>query len=57
MEGRAASVSFARVSAGNIPHTEADEVRVALLAYCERDDEAMVRVFEALLHVEESRPG
>lgn len=48
-EGTAASVSFTRLSAGDLQQAEAVEVREALLAYCERDTEAMVRVHEALL--------
>ena len=52
--GAAASVSHVQLMAGNTPRTEADKVRKALLAYCERDTEAMVRMYEVLLS--ETRP-
>ena len=50
-EGTAASGLYAQLIAGDTPQAEADKVREALLAYCKRDTEAMVRLFEALLLV------
>ena len=47
-EGTAAAVSYAGLIAGGMTPSEAAHVREALLAYCERDTEAMVRVFEVL---------
>jgi hypothetical protein len=50
VDGRAASVQIARLLfvAGMIPHAERDRVRADLLAYCERDTWAMVKLLEAL---------
>ena len=48
-EGLAASAAYARLVAGGVPDDEAAETREALLAYCERDTEAMVRVYQRLL--------
>ena len=48
-EGLAAAAAYARLIAGDIPESEKAEIREALLAYCQRDTEAMVRVYEALL--------
>ena len=48
-EGAAASVSYAQLMEADTPQAKADKVREALLSYCERDTEAMVRVFEALM--------
>ena len=48
-EGLAAAAAFARLIAGDTPESDKTEIREALLAYCERDTEAMARVFEALL--------
>ena len=48
-EGLAASASYARLIAGDTPESEKTEIREALLAYCRRDTEAMVRVYDALL--------
>ena len=47
--GLDAAASFARMIAGGAPQSDKAKIRKALLAYCERDTEAMVRVFEALL--------
>lgn len=47
-EGASASMSFARLVAGEIPKSEAARVRGWLLAYCKRDTEALAGVFEAL---------
>ena len=48
-EGRAAAAAYARLVAGDAPQSDGAKIREALLAYCQRDTEAMVRVFEALL--------
>ena len=48
-EGRAAAAAYARLVAGDAPQSDGAQIREALLAYCQRDTEAMVRVFEALL--------
>ena len=48
-EGLAASAAYGRLITGDIPQSDKAKVREALLAYCERDTEAMVRVYEALL--------
>ena len=47
--GLDAAASYARMIAGGAPQSDKAKIREALLAYCERDTEAMVRVFEALL--------
>ena len=48
-EGLAATASYTRMIAGDTPESEKAEIKEALLAYCERDTEAMVRVYDALL--------
>ena len=48
-EGTSASIAYSRLITGDLPVTEAEKIREDLLAYCERDTEAMVRVYEALL--------
>ena len=48
-EGMAAAVSYARMIANDAPDHEKAEIREALLAYCERDTEAMVRIYDVLL--------
>ncbi len=48
-EGRAAAAAYAGLIASDTPQSDGAEIREALLAYCERDTEAMVRVFETLL--------
>jgi hypothetical protein len=45
----AAAASYARLIAGDTPQSDGAKIREALLTYCERDTEAMVRVFETLL--------
>ncbi len=47
-EGLEASAAYGRLVAGDVPEDEVAEMREALLAYCKRDTEAMVRVYEAL---------
>lgn len=48
-DGVAASAAYARLISGDAPEAEKASLRQALLAYCERDTEAMVRVYEALV--------
>ena len=48
-EGLAASAAYTRLATGNVPEDELAETRKALLAYCKRDTEAMVRVYRLLL--------
>ena len=48
-EGMTASVSYARMTGEDTPADEKTAIREALLAYCARDTEAMLRVYEALL--------
>ena len=48
-DGVAASAAYARLISGDAPEQEKASLKQALLAYCERDTEAMVRVYEALL--------
>ncbi len=48
-EGMEASAAYARLAAGGVHEDEAAETREALLAYCERDTEAMVRVYHRLM--------
>ena len=48
-DGLAASASYAQLIAGEAPQPDRDQIRAALLSYCERDTEAMVRIFETLL--------
>ena len=54
--GSNASFSYAKMIAGDTPTSEKAKIKESLLAYCERDTEAMVRIFEALL-VESKGPG
>ena len=48
-EGLAATAAYARLIAGGVPQSEKAKIRKSLLAYCERDTEAMVRTYEVLL--------
>ena len=48
-DGETASTSYLRMIAPETPDAERDAIRGALLAYCRRDTEAMVRVVDALL--------
>ena len=48
-EGNAAATSYEVLITGNVPEPDAASVRQALLEYCRRDTEAMVRVYEALV--------
>ena len=47
-EGLAASAYYTRLAAGDVPEDEEAEMREALRAYCKRDTEAMVGVYQAL---------
>ena len=48
-EGLAAAAAYARLMDDDTPQSGRAKISEALLAYCERDTEAMVRVFEVLL--------
>ena len=48
-EGITASASYMRMIDGDTSVSERDAIRQSLLAYCARDTEAMVRVYEALV--------
>ena len=48
-EGRGAAAAFSRSIADATPRDERFRIRESLLAYCKRDTEAMVGVYEALL--------
>ena len=48
-EGQGAAAAYAGLIAGDTPPSEGAKIREALLAYCARDTEAMVRVYEALV--------
>ena len=47
-EGMAAAASYLRMTSDDTPVSERDAIRKALLSYCARDTEAMVRVYQAL---------
>ena len=47
-EGMSASISYARMIDSDTPDSERSAIRRALLEYCKRDTEAMVRVHRAL---------
>ena len=46
--GLIAAIDFLRMVAAETEKVEKDQIRQALLAYCQRDTEAMVRVFDIL---------
>ncbi len=48
-EGTLASLSYARMISPEIPPAERAQLRDDLLAYCDRDTEAMVRLYDTLL--------
>ncbi len=48
-DGSVAAVSYARMVAADTPPDEQAAIRGDLLAYCARDTEAMVRVYDALV--------
>ena len=48
-EGRSAAAAFLRSIARDAPVDERAGIRESLLAYCKRDTEAMVRVYESLV--------
>ena len=47
-DGLAAAAAYARMTAPGTPGSEKAQIRESLLAYCQRDTEAMVRVYDAL---------
>lgn len=47
-DGLAATAAYARMTAPNAPEPEKAQLRQSLLAYCQRDTEAMVRIYDAL---------
>ena len=48
-DGSVAAITYERMVADGTPVSDGSEARAALLAYCERDTEAMVRVLEVLV--------
>lgn len=54
-EGIAASASYAQLTADDASSSDRDRIKEALLAYCGRDTEAMVRVFEALVAIQDEK--
>lgn len=48
-EGMTASTSYLRMISDDTPTAERDAIRQSLLAYCARDTEGMLRVYEALV--------
>jgi len=47
-DGSIASVAYATMMAPDTPESERERIRKALMAYCQRDTEAMLRVFQKL---------
>jgi len=47
-EGSQASLAFAQIIAPETEENEKERLREALLSYCQRDTEAMVRIYDAL---------
>lgn len=47
-DGLAATTAYARMTAPGTPEPEKAQIRQSLLAYCQRDTEAMVRIYDAL---------
>jgi hypothetical protein len=50
--GLVAAIDFGRMVSENTPTEEKEKTKEALLAYCEKDTEAMVRVFDVLCSME-----
>ena len=48
-DGSVAAITYERMVADGTPVSDGSEARAALLAYCERDTEAMVRILEVLV--------
>ena len=48
-DGLAASVAYLKLLSGDLQQADAARIRESLIAYCARDTEAMVRVYEALV--------
>jgi hypothetical protein len=46
--GLVAAIDFGRMVSENTPTEEKEKTKEALLAYCEKDTEAMVRIFDVL---------
>ena len=55
-EGSVASLYYARMIDPEVSTEEADTLRQAMLAYCERDTLALVRVVDALRAASETQP-
>ena len=51
-DGSTAGIRYKEMVVDSTPAAERSDIRKALLAYCERDTEAMVRVFDVLLVAE-----
>ena len=54
-DGLAATAAYARMTAPGTPECEKSRIRQSLLAYCHRDTEAMVRVYDALAAISAGR--
>jgi hypothetical protein len=54
-EGSMAALSFARMIAPDTQPSEREQIRNALLEYCQRDTYAMVRILHALQYMSQSR--
>ena len=50
--GLVAAIDFGRMVSENTPTEEKEKTKEALLAYCEKDTEAMVRIFDVLCSME-----
>ena len=50
--GLVAAIDFGRMVAEGTPIDEKEKTREALLAYCQKDTEAMVRIFDVLCSME-----
>ena len=48
-EGTTAAATFEQLITGGVPQSKVGGIREALLEYCKRDTEAMVRVYETLM--------
>jgi hypothetical protein len=56
-DGSNASVAFAQMIASDTEEPERARIRGALLDYCERDTEAMVRLLQVLLPLTHTTPS
>ena len=50
--GLVAAIDFGRMVSENTPTEEKEKIKQALLAYCEKDTEAMVRILDILCSME-----